>query len=131
MAQEFDSGAPIQEQPGQITAAQIFDGQTMGSQFASALRKFIVSNLGIIFKNGTTTQSSSPAGKLTFAHNLGIVPNFYSISSQAWQGAGPTVNDFYIDPANPPDATNFYLINSSGIAASISFSWFVAYIPKQ
>lgn len=121
---------PDNSQSNELTVKDLFDGRTIGTQFAIALRHFITKNIGIKFKSGTAT-ISTPGGKATFAHNLGVVPNAFSISSQAWLGAGPVVNNLYVDPSNLPDATNFYLLNSSGSNASITFSWIAFYIPTS
>jgi hypothetical protein len=92
--------------------------------------QYLASSANPIKIKCATTTVTTPSGKVTVAHNLGVVPNLYSISSETWAGGGNT-NSLYIDPANLPDKTNFYLLNPSGINVSITLSYVAAYIPNN
>ena len=116
----------------QIAVPDILDSKS-ASNLQAFIRSYLDSSISPIkVKCGVTTQATDSSGKLTFAHNLGVVPNLYSVSSEAWKAAGTgNVNMVYVDPANPPDATNFYLLSPNGTSASISFSYVAAYIPNN
>ena len=119
--------------PGELTVADLFDGSTIGPQFAIALKNFIFNNMGIRMKCGSTSTSGYyvSSGHYTVPHNLGVVPNLYSISSEVSSAGSPVtvVHGLYVDPANLPDATNFYLLDAGGGNATINFSFVAAYIP--
>ena len=107
---------------------QLFDGNEISPQFALALKKFLAKQ--ICFKAGFATITTNGAQQ-TFAHGLGIIPTIYGITPQIYTaGTNPVVNMALLafDPAQAPDATNFYL-KGLGENAAVKFAWFAAYVP--